>query len=198
MSTTATSRSENMARIKSRDTAPEVVLRRTLRRAGLRPRVHPRLPGAPDLGFVRRHVAVFLDGCFWHGCPQHYIAPKTRFAFWTEKLRRNVERDADVDAALATRGFRVVRVWQHELTNPDRVATRIAGALAEPGRRTSPGFSDGSIWWSCDCGSSDVQVTSASGPGSLKPAGKERPEFVRLRCRACGLRWDRPVPRGHA
>ena len=184
-----------MARIKSRGTAPEVALHRTLRRAGLRPRVHPRLPGAPDLAFVRRHVAIFLDGCFWHGCPQHYIAPKTRFPFWTEKLRNNVERDVAVDAELAARGFQVVRVWQHELAKPDQAVARVAGAVQEFSGRTPPGFSHGNIWWTCACGSSDAQVTSVSGPGSLKPAGKERPQFVRLRCRACGNRWDRPVPK---
>lgn len=188
------SRSENMARIKSRDTAPECVLRRVLRRAGLRPQAHPKLPGAPDLAFVRRRVAVFLDGCFWHGCPQHYIAPTTRFAFWADKLRRNVERDADVDATLAAAGFRLVRVWQHELSHVDRVLVRVNAALDEHAERVPPGFSDGTIWWSCGCGSIDVQVTSVSEPGSLKPAGKVRPAAASLRCRACGCEWHTAVP----
>jgi DNA mismatch endonuclease (patch repair protein) len=183
-----------MARIKSRDTAPERVLRRVLRRAGLRPRAHPKLPGAPDLAFVRRRVAVFLDGCFWHGCPQHYIAPTTRFSFWADKLRRNVERDAAVDTALAAAGFRLVRIWQHELGHVDRVLVRVNAALDEHAERVPPGFSDGTIWWSCGCGSIDVQVTSVSEPGSLKPAGKVRPAAVTLRCRLCGRGWTQPVP----
>jgi DNA mismatch endonuclease (patch repair protein) len=187
------SRSENMARIRGRDTAPEVRLRRLLRRAGLRPRVHPRLPGAPDMAFVRRRLTIFLDGCFWHGCPQHYIAPKTRFSFWLKKLGMNVERDVDVDADLATRGFQVLRVWQHELARPEVVVARVSDTLAD-GRPTRPGFAAGTIWWVCQCGSSDAQVVAVSGPGSLKPAGRVRPEAVRLRCRNCGRRWDRAVP----
>lgn len=186
-----------MARIRSRDTAPEVQLRRVLRQRGLRPTYHPRLPGSPDMGFVRRKVAVFLDGCFWHGCPQHYVAPKTRAVFWRRKLLDNVDRDAKVDTLLHANGFRVLHLWQHELSNPDEVAARVASELApyKEGPATPPAFAEGRVWWACWCGSTDVQVAAVSGPGSLKPAGKERPESASLRCRACAREWTRAVPK---
>lgn len=187
------SRSENMARIRSRNTVPEQVLRRILRRAGLHPKPHPHLPGSPDVGFVRRRVALFLDGCFWHGCPQHYIAPKTRFEFWNRKLRQNADRDAAVDADLRAQGFRVVHLWQHELSEPDRVLERVTAALSRDTQK-SPTFVQGRIWWNCQCGATDVQVTALSGPGSLKPAGRVRPEFAWLRCRLCGHEWQQAIP----
>lgn len=198
MCAAALSRSETMARVRGQDTTPEILLRRLLRQAGLRPTIYPRLPGKPDLAFCRRRVAIFLDGCFWHGCPQHYTAPKTHFVYWSEKLRRNVERDRDMDAVLRSKGFRVVRLWQHELFAPDRAVARIVEALGNPARETPPGFSDSQIWWSCFCGSRDAHVISVSGPGSLKPRGKSPPDFARLRCRTCGCRWDQPVPKNIA
>jgi DNA mismatch endonuclease (patch repair protein) len=185
-----------MARIRSRDTAPEVLLRRVLRQHGLRPTYHPKLPGSPDMGFVRRKVAVFLDGCFWHGCPQHYVAPRTRQLFWRRKLADNVDRDGKADTLLHANGFRVVHVWQHELNDADRVAERVAGELAPDKEGPStPGFSEGRVWWACWCGSTDVLVAAVSGPGSLKPGGKERPEAAALRCRACAREWTRAVPK---
>ncbi|TKC92128.1 very short patch repair endonuclease [Polyangium fumosum] len=183
-----------MSRIRSRDTTPERVLRGVLRRAGLRPQPHPKLPGAPDVAFVRRRVAIFLDGCFWHGCPQHYIAPTTRFSFWADKLRRNVERDAEVDAVLQGMGFRLVRLWQHELTYVGGLLARVGAALDEHADPIPPAFCDGKIWWACACGSVDVRVVSVSERGSLKPAGKVRPAAASLRCRSCSRGWIVPVP----
>ncbi len=188
----ALSRSENMALIRSRNTAPEQALRRVLLRAGLRPRPHPHLPGSPDLAFVRRHVAVFLDGCFWHGCPQHYVGPHTRREFWSHKLRTNVARDTSADDQLKTKHFRIVRLWQHELAQPQHVIQRVVAALQNIA--TSPFFSDGLIWWRCVCDSLDVAVTSISGPGSLKPAGVVRPESAVLACRECRREWTTAVP----
>lgn len=193
----AITRSENMARIRCRDTAPEIQLRRLLRRQGLRATDHPRLPGSPDMAFVRRKVAVFLDGCFWHGCPQHYVAPKSRAVFWLRKLRDNVDRGAAVDTLLNASGFRVLHVWQHELSEPARVAARVASELV-PDQKTPaipPGFVQGQVWWACWCGSTNVQVAAVSGPGSLKPRGKERPATAVLRCRACAREWTRAVPK---
>jgi DNA mismatch endonuclease (patch repair protein) len=68
----------------------------------------------PDVVFVARRVAIFLDGCYWHRCPQHGTAPRTNAGYWTEKLDRNVARDRRVDAALDAAGWRVVRIWEHE------------------------------------------------------------------------------------
>lgn len=139
-------------------------------------------------------MAIFLDGCFWHGCPQHYIGPRTRGDFWSRKLRENVERDASVDAQLRAAGFRVVHLWQHELGSPDRVAERVCAALNETAHATSPSFVVGRVWWTCACGADDVQVSALSGPGSLKPAGKVRPALASLVCRNCGAAWNAAVP----
>lgn len=120
------SRSEQMARVRSRDTSPEVALRRELWHGGWRYRTHVALPGTPDLVFHRRRVAVFVDGCFWHGCPEHYRAPAANAEFWVAKVERNSRRDARVDAALAAAGWRVVRVWEHEVRDGSAVAAVVA------------------------------------------------------------------------
>ncbi|WP_285704609.1 very short patch repair endonuclease [Microtetraspora sp. NBRC 16547] len=103
---------------KSRDTIPELALRRAVHALGLRYRVAVRpLPGrrlTADLVFPRLRIAVFLDGCFWHGCPEHHSVAKTNSAYWAEKLRRNRERDADTDRLLKEAGWSVIRIWEHE------------------------------------------------------------------------------------
>lgn len=110
------SKSAQMARVRSQNTDAEWILRRALWSQGLRYRVLDRtLPGTPDLSFRRAQVAVFVDGCFWHGCPEHYTAPKAHNRFWREKLRRNRERDRTVGKQLAASGWCAVRVWEHEL-----------------------------------------------------------------------------------
>ncbi|MFC5329901.1 very short patch repair endonuclease [Brachybacterium fresconis] len=107
-----------MAVQRRRDTAPELALRRSLHRAGLRFRVDHPLPGIPrrraDVVFTRVNLAVFVDGCFWHDCPEHGTRPKSRAAWWEEKLRRNVERDHDTDTRLGEAGWTVLRFWEHE------------------------------------------------------------------------------------
>jgi DNA mismatch endonuclease (patch repair protein) len=103
---------------RSRDTVPELALRRELHRRGLRYRVNHRpLPGlrcTPDILFTRARVAVFVDGCFWHRCPEHATSPAANGAWWRDKLAANVARDRRNDAQLNTAGWRVVRVWEHE------------------------------------------------------------------------------------
>lgn len=118
------------------DTKPELVLRSALHRAGLRFRKdHPVRAGGvrvrPDVVFTRQRVAVFIDGCFWHRCPIHGKEPTSHSAYWAPKLRRNVERDQEVDAALRSDGWTVIRAWEHEM--PEAVAERVVAAL---GRRT--------------------------------------------------------------
>lgn len=116
-----------MAQVKSRDTGPEVRLRRALWAAGLRYRLRSGLQGKPDLVFPAARVAVFVDGCYWHSCPIHATRPKTRAAFWQEKLDQNVHRDRRVDAALGALGWRVLRVWEHEVERElDATVARIA------------------------------------------------------------------------
>lgn len=112
------STSRRMARTRQRDNARELALRSELHRRGLRYRVHQRLLDGSrrtaDIAFPRRRIAVFLDGCFWHGCPVHGTKPRNNAAWWREKIDANVARDRDTDARLAAAGWLVVRVWEHD------------------------------------------------------------------------------------
>lgn len=107
-----------MSRQRRRDTGPEVDLRRLLHARGLRYRVAWPIPGlrrrTVDIAFTRRRVAVFVDGCFWHSCPEHGTAPHANSAWWRDKLATNRERDRATDAHLASLGWTVIRVWEHE------------------------------------------------------------------------------------
>ncbi len=117
------SRSEVMRRVKSRDTTPELRVRRALRAAGLTGyRLHRAdLPGRPDIAFVGRRRALFVHGCFWHGhsCPRGARAPKSNGAYWRKKIDRNRRRDAQQRDALAALGWRVLVLWECELREPD-------------------------------------------------------------------------------
>ena len=112
-------RSANMRANRRKDTKPEMALRRALHAQGYRYRKDYRLDltGArvrPDIAFTARRVAVFVDGCFWHCCPQHGTQPANNTWYWEPKLARNVQRDRAADAALAGAGWSVVRIWEHE------------------------------------------------------------------------------------
>jgi DNA mismatch endonuclease (patch repair protein) len=130
--------SRRMSRQRTRDTEPEMLLRRELHRRGLRYRVDAALPGLPrrraDVLFTRARVAVFVDGCFWHGCPKHKTAPTTNGAWWAAKLARNIERDLGTDAHLRSLGWTVLRVWEHE--DMKHAATDIAQIIRS--RRLCP------------------------------------------------------------
>ena len=101
-----------------RDTAPEVAVRRLLHAAGLRYRVDvqplPDLRRRADVVFRRERVAVFIDGCYWHGCPEHGTTPSTNTGYWSAKVLANRARDRDTDARLAEAGWAGVRYWEHE------------------------------------------------------------------------------------
>ncbi len=116
---------------RERDTGPELALRRELHRRGLRYFVHRRpLAGVrreADLLFVRARLAVFVDGCFWHGCPDHGTSPKSNAEWWLVKLARNQERDADTDVQLQSGGWEVLRIWEHEAI--EEAADRVERAL---------------------------------------------------------------------
>lgn len=122
-------RSENMSRIRGRDTQPEMIVRRALWAAGLRYRLHDkRLSGYPDLVFPGRRTVVFVHGCFWHchgGCINFRI-PKTRTEWWAAKLARNMARDAEVRAKLEAGGWRVMVIWECEVADKDRLAAMVS------------------------------------------------------------------------
>jgi DNA mismatch endonuclease (patch repair protein) len=124
-----------MSKQRSRDTEIEVALRRELHRLGLRYRVHRRPLRAvrreADVVFGPAKVAVFVDGCFWHGCPEHGTWPKRNGEFWRTKIETNRSRDADTDQVLAEAGWLAVRVWEHEA--PGTAAARVREAVV--GRR---------------------------------------------------------------
>jgi DNA mismatch endonuclease (patch repair protein) len=112
-------RSRNMQANRRSDTKPEVTLRKALHRLGYRYRkdLLIKLPDTrvrPDIVFTRRKIAIFIDGCFWHVCPQHGRQPTTNEWYWTPKLRRNLERDSKANAALQEAGWTVLRIWEHE------------------------------------------------------------------------------------
>ena len=120
---------------RKRDTRPELLLRRAVHRFGLRYRVATRpLPNRPwtaDLVFPSARVAVFVDGCFWHGCPEHYAEPRTNTGYWAPKIARNRERDEVVTRELCDAGWTVVRVWEHEdvAVATERVVSAVTDAL---------------------------------------------------------------------
>jgi DNA mismatch endonuclease (patch repair protein) len=107
-----------MSRQRTRDTRPETLLRSELHRRGLRFNVHvcpiPGVRREADLIFRRARIAVFVDGCFWHGCTEHRTQPKRNAPFWQVKLERNRARDAETDALLRKEGWTSIRVWEHE------------------------------------------------------------------------------------
>ncbi|MGN6199928.1 very short patch repair endonuclease [Humibacter sp.] len=116
---------------RGRDTKAELAVRRLAHASGLRYRVNarpePDLRRTADLLFTRARVAVFIDGCYWHGCPEHFTMPATNLNYWSTKIGRNRERDAETTALLAERGWLVLRFWEHEV--PASVAERIGQAV---------------------------------------------------------------------
>ncbi|MFF4230222.1 very short patch repair endonuclease [Streptomyces sp. NPDC001820] len=124
-------RRRNMQAIKSRDTKPERLIRRLVHSQGLRYRVAakplPALRRTADMVFRPSKVAVFVDGCYWHGCPEHYVQPKTNPGYWSDKVARNVARDRDTDQRLNEAGWTVLRFWEHE--SPDACALEITATV---------------------------------------------------------------------
>lgn len=119
---------------RGRDTRPELEIRRLLHSQGLRYRVAyraiPTLRRTIDIAFPRARVAVFIDGCFWHGCPQHYQRPSSNRHYWDPKIARNRERDAETTVAFTAAGWTVLRFWEHEVRDdPGGVVLRIKSAL---------------------------------------------------------------------
>jgi len=136
-------RSRNMAAIRSRNNLTTerrmLALFRDAQITGWRR--HLSLPGHPDFTFPKQRLAVFVDGCFWHGCPRCYHQPRTNASYWAEKRANNRRRDRLNTRTLRALGWTVLRIWEHRLANPTsgaRVIRRIRSALNPPGLPTPP------------------------------------------------------------
>ena len=130
-----------MAAIRATDTKPELALRSALRQAGATGyRVHRKdLPGRPDVAFSRWKVAVFVDGVFWHGHPEHWNPEKASSDYWRLKIARNIERDRAADVALAELGWRVVRVWDLDVRERlEECVQKVLCALRDTGKPLPP------------------------------------------------------------
>ena len=127
-------RSWNMSRIRSKDTKSELIVRSTLHRMGYRFRLHvKKLPGHPDIVLQKRRAVIFVHGCFWHrhpGCKYAYI-PKSRQEFWAEKFKENVVRDEKVTEELKGLGWKVLVVWECEISNIHKLQERLVSLLEE-------------------------------------------------------------------
>ena len=132
-------RARIMRQVRSKDTAPEMLVRRIAHGLGFRFRLHrPDLPGKPDLTFPVFRSIIFVHGCFWHrhDCPAGSKHPKTNAVYWSEKISHNVARDARHLAELRDDGWAVLVIWECETRNQSLVAARIAGFLGRPARPT--------------------------------------------------------------
>ena len=167
------------------------------------------LPGKPDFVFPKERIAVFVDGCFWHGCPLHYSAPATRKKFWKDKLRRNVLRDLEADDELSSQGWIIYRIWQHDLNRINKIILDIFQILKKTDRQFHSNtfaaqdisepisqygnkvidMANQTSWWICSCGRMDVRVLSVNKPGSLRPNSKKHPDYAELICCICRKVW---------
>jgi DNA mismatch endonuclease (patch repair protein) len=135
-SLTKEQRSKLMSRIRSRgNKRTELVFAAILRAYKITGwRRHQSLPGTPDFIFRCERVAVFVDGCFWHGCSSHCRMPKSRKDYWNPKIERNKQRDRDIRKILLSLGWRVCRVWEHSLKKPEHVVSRLHAMLGNGSR----------------------------------------------------------------
>ena len=104
-----------MSKIKSKWTSQEQKIHGNLKARGVRHKMHPNIPGSPDLILKDKKVAVFINGCFWHKCPKCYKAPKSNVEYWLPKIERNVKRDKNNARLLKKDGWKVVSIWEHEI-----------------------------------------------------------------------------------
>jgi len=128
---TSAQRQLNMSRIRAKNTGPEVKFRKFLWAEGIRGyRIHYKLPGKPDIVFTKKKIAVFIDGCFWHKCPICFQEPETRNEFWMKKIQSNIDRDKRVNEQLKKEGWKVIRIWEHEIRKePEKVIKKIIKIL---------------------------------------------------------------------
>lgn len=120
-----------MSKVKSKDTKPELILRKKLWEKGIKNyRTNSKLFGKPDLVFSKSKVAIFIDGCFWHKCPYHFREPKSHIDYWAPKISLNVRRKDLVNRRLKKEGWKVIRIWEHSIkSNLDNCILRIVFVL---------------------------------------------------------------------
>ncbi len=119
-------RSYNMSMIRGKNTQPEIILRKAVLGAGIRGyRLNYKLPGKPDIVFPKNKIAIFIDGCFWHKCPKCFIKPETNKKFWDNKIDSNVKRDRFVNVELREKGWKIIRIWEHEINNQKLIKKKI-------------------------------------------------------------------------
>ncbi len=123
-------RSYCMSKICGKNTKPELVLRKLLRLNTLKFYTNSKLPGKPDIVFPKQKLAVFVDGCFWHKCPRCFVKPATRTRFWMKKILGNVKRDKIINKTFVKSGWKVLRIWEHEIKQDNvKAGDRIIHAL---------------------------------------------------------------------
>lgn len=165
-------RSEMMASVRGRDTAPELAVRRIAHGMGLRFRLHRKdLPGRPDLVFPKHRLAVFVHGCFWHrhkGCRFASI-PKSRIAFWTEKFAANVARDARQEAALRELGWRVLVIWQCETKDKASVKRKLVESINRGGTANEQKSSSSAATFRVHVSAPNLELQVRSSPVPGRP-----------------------------
>ena len=111
---TKSKRSYVMSRIKGKDTKPELYISKVLKIMHFT--YQPKgIYGRPDFANKKAKIAIFIDGCFWHGCPKHYVNPKSNIGYWIPKINRNIERDKEVNRHLESNGWKIIRLWEHSI-----------------------------------------------------------------------------------
>jgi len=130
---TSAKRSEIMSKVRHGNTDVELMFRKGLWKKGVRGyRIAPNVPGRPDIYFPRKKVAIFVDGCFWHGCRSCKRIPKSNVEFWTNKIRGNRARDRRVDKELKRSGVKVIRIWEHEVKQTlEKCASKICRIISD-------------------------------------------------------------------
>ena len=115
-----------MSQIKSGNTKPEITIRKLIWKKGYRYRIGHGLRGKPDMVFPSYGIAVFIDGCFWHGCHRHYKMPASNVNYWKQKISGNKRRDKKIERHLKKAGWKVIRIWEHDVKkNPEKIVDRI-------------------------------------------------------------------------
>lgn len=123
-------RSEIMSKVKSKDSKIEVDFRKAIWKKGFRYRKNPtKYFGKPDIVLPKHKTAIFIDSCFWHGCKRHCRLPSARKKYWTTKIERNKERDKKVNRHYRKMGWKIIRVWEHEIKNTDSIICKISKSL---------------------------------------------------------------------